>query len=637
MAEKIDLKGSKLPELEGTPKEREIKLKEINDLADALKEDKHKRKSIYKKRYDFYVGNQEGYTTIYGKASGIKTGHPTAVFNYAGKAAQKIAYGLANNPPMVTIPARNRVREDYIEDERNRSQGVEEFVDDVFSRNLFWKKAYRRSCFNQVIMADAAVKCYPVKIEDEWDIKLFSHEKMENVMVAWRGDDPTEFDAVIVEEKRSLKSIEDEFGIVIPEKLAINEEEEKKAQTDDNWQNGEMWKNRKGGELSDGESKAPSVILREYDDEGYYCLMINDQFIEYSIKDNITYPKMKFWTFIHNIPQPRSPWSISDIDYLIQPQIEFNEANNEERSYIRVGAAQRYVAYNMNDFDPESVKTGSGGVIFVDSPDNSSRFEPLQTNVNVFPVDQYLNRVQQTIFDLGVPKVTYGSGGADSGRSKAIDYQSLVELIDFKQDSWELALTQIINKIQYLGDFYFGNKDINEDTDQIEEGINIFKDPETGEFVIRMPRFDWAEVQPVTQADKIVNVLNKVTMGLPFRYAFQEMGYDDVEEVLAEMKREAKDPDLMAYRAKMYEVTQGLVGAQMRAQAMMQSMAAPPPMAGATGGTPAINQAAPTMLPAQGGEGAAQPMAQRGGTTSFSSPKGFINKTRQNLQAAGRG
>lgn len=636
MDEKIDLSDSSLP-MDGTPEEREEKLEEIADLVEALKPDRQKRKNLYKQRYDFYTGKHEEYTTIHGKTTNVKKGHPTAVFNYAGKASQKIAYGLANNPPNVTIPARSSVREDFTEIERLRAQAVEEFVADVCQRNLFWLKGYRRAAFNQVVMADAAIKTYPVKVAGEWDIKIVNHEKMENIMVAWRGDDPTEYDAVIVEEKRTIKSIEDEFGIEIPKQMAMTENKEREEEGSSDWSQGELWRGKKGGELASGETQAPSVILREYDSEDYYCLMINNQYIEFVYKDGETYPKIKYWDFVHNIPQPRSPWSISDIDYMVQPQIEFNEASNEERSYIRVGAAQRYVAYNMDDFDPESVKTGSGGVIFVDSPDNSSRFEPLTTNVNVFPVDSYLNRVQAVMFDMGVPKVTFGSGGADSGRSKAIDYQSLVELIDFKQKSWELALTKVFNKIQLIGEFYFGSDERDEETGETVQGISIFKDPQTEAFVVRMPRFDWSEVMPITAADKIVNVLNKVTMGLPFRYAFQEMGYDDVEAIISEMKREAQDEDLMAFRSKMYQVTQGLVGAQMRAQSQLQSMEAPPPAgAGAPPGAPAVNQGMPVMTPNQGGEAAPRPAAQRGGTTSFSSPQGFIDRTRQNLTAAGR-
>ena len=238
---------------------------------------------------------------------------------------------------------------------------------------------------------------------------------------------------------------------------------------------------------------------------------------------------------------------------------------------------------------------------------------------------------------MGVPKVTYGASGADSGRSKAIDYQSMVDLLIFKRDSWELALDQVMEKIQILGDFYFK--------------YDFFKDPAIEKFVIRHAEFDWADILPVTQGDKVVNVLNKVTMGLPFEYAFKELGYRDVDAILDAMRREAKDEDLMMFRSKMYQLAGGIVEAQKRAQAQIQGMeetpgvaAGSPPAGGEMvtpgfggPGAPAVNQPGPVLSQTQNqGRESSLPMAQRGGTTSFTSPRGFIERTRQNLQAAGR-
>lgn len=623
---KINLSNSKLP-LEGDKKQQKEWSKKIDERLEVLKKDRMERRLMLQRRYDFYTGNQSSYTTIVGRTAKEKKGHANAVFNYAGKTVSKIAYGLANNPPKITIPAR-RVPNKFIEIERARSQGVESFTDEVFRRNRFFKGAYRRACFNQVGMADAALKIYPENkgTEDnpDWEIKIVNHERMDNIMVGWRGDDPAEFDYVITEVKTSIQYIKEQYGIEIPPDLALTKK--KGSETDATgsaWDVGDQWGVKKQGsatKLPTGKTDVPSIILREYDDENVYALKIGTELVELVFKDNKSFPKVKFWVLVNNIPNPGSPWSIADIDYMLDPQVEFNEASNEERDYIRVGANQKYVAYNMSEFDPESIKTGSGGVIFVDNPDGTSRFEPLPTNVNVFPIDSYLNRVQDVMYDLGLPKVTYGAGGADSGRSKAIDYQSMVDLVIYKRDSWELALDKLIEKIQILGNFYFKE--------------DYFKDPATGMFVIRFAEFDWTDILPITQADKVVNVLNKVTMGLPFRIAFKELGYRDVDSIIAQMKEEAKDPDLMLFRSKMWALTGGILTAQQRAQGVVQGMEQGPP---AVPGTPEVNQQTPTLTSSQNeGRERTLPVSQRGGTTSFSSPKGFIARTRQNLEAAGR-
>ena len=623
---KIDLKNSNLP-LEGDKKEQKEWSKKIDDRREVLKKDRMERRLMLQRRHDFYTGDQASYTTIVGRTAKEKKGHANAVFNYAGKTVSKIAYGLANNPPKVTIPSRN-VPEKYMATERARAQGVESFCDDVFRRNRFFKGAYRRACFNQVGMADAALKIYPenkgTAENPNWEIKIVNHERMDNIMVGWRGDDPSQFDYVVTEVKTSIQYVKEQYNIDVPVELALTKKKGAEADKSGSaWASGGQWGTKKEGgpiKLPTGQTDVPSIILREYDDENVYALKIGTELVELVFKDGKSLPKVKFWVLINNIPNPGSPWSLSDIDYMFDPQVEFNEASNEERDYIRVGAAQKYVAYNMADFDPESIKTGSGGVIFVDSPNGDAKFEPLPTNVNVFPIDSYLSRVQGVMYDLGLPKVTYGAGGADSGRSKAIDYQSMVDLVIYKRDAWELALDELIEKIQRLGYFYFKE--------------DFFKDPDSELFVVRYAEFDWTDILPITQADKVVNVLNKVQMGLPFRIAFQELGYRDVDSIIAQMKEEARDPELMLFRSKMWALTGGILSAQQKAQEVVQGMEQGPP---ATPGAPQTNQAGPTLTSSQNeGRESSLPVSQRGGTTTFSSPKGFLARTRQNLEAAGR-
>lgn len=622
----LDLTESKLL-LEGSEEERKEIQDEIKGKIELLEPERLARRTIINKRHDFYIGKHHYYSNVTGKVSGPKDGHANAVFNYAGKSVVKIALSLANNPPMIDFPAR-KVEIEYRQQERIRAQGVEDFVKEVFRDNFFFKGPYRKAVFNQVL-GDGFLKICPVNVgtkdEPDWSIRITSHEKMENLSVAWRSDDPSKFDHVIATMWMTKDSIYREFGIKVPDKRMGQEVESSKPHPDSSHYNNNQYGNNtttsdNANIPPDSRNNINTIRVDEYDDKDKYVIMIDGEMVQHVVKDGETYPDIQFWTPVQNIPNPGYSWSVSDIDFVIDPQVEFNEASNEERNYIRVGANQKFVAYNMDEFDPNSLKTGSGQVIFVSSPDGSARFEPLNTNVNVFPIDAYLNRVQQSMYDLGIPKVTFGAGGADSGRSKTVDYQTLVDLTQHKRDSWELALNQVIEKIQILGHFYYPE-------------LDIFNDPSSDMFVIRYPDYDWAEVTPLTQSDKIVNVLNKVTMGLPFRLAFKELGYKDVEEVIESMKEEAQDADLMMFRAKMYEVSQGLVGAQARAQQQMQGMNETNPMASPPG-APSVNQASPVM-DNQGSEGGTRPVSQSGGTTSFSSPAGVIGMNRQNQEAGG--
>ncbi len=612
----LDLSESKLI-LEGTPKEQKEWSKKIDEAIDDLRQDKNERKQVYTRRRDFYTGNQGDYSNIVGviRDTKQKKGHTNQVVNYAGKTCTKIAFGLANNPPKLTCPPLD-INDDI---EEIRAQAVEDYIESIFSdkANKFWKGTYRRCCFIQSEFGDSAIKVYPMGDK----IKILGHDDMSTLMVGWNGN-PGEYDFVITEMLLTAKNIYDQFGIKINEKALGKYEEKSVTGTTSSWDSNNNWGTKSTGKAGEaifptGKNTIPRAKVIEYDSDNIYAIKIEDELVQLIFKNDLDFPKMKFWTIIPNIPNPPSPWSIADIDYLIDVQVELNENDNRSADHLRVGNVQRYVAYNMNDFDPESLKTSSGQVIFINDPDGKSRFEPLQTNINNFPDDQYNVRKMQQMFDMGLPKVNYGSSGADSGRSKAIDYQSSIDLTNFKRDAWELALQEICEKIQISGHFLLPDVDWFLNTD--------------GEFVIRGVEFDWTDILPLSQSDKIVNIANKFNMiGLSLEQAYKELGYRNPAALIEELKKELSDPNLMILRSKAWQLSEGLLQAQNQAATLAQSNASetPPP----AGTTP--NQAGP-MLNTSENTGASKPMATRGGTTAYSSAMGLIERMGQNKQAQG--
>lgn len=611
----LDLKNSKL-QLEGTKEDRDAWQARIEKYTQALQPDRSDRKNIYKKRRDFYTGNQGDYSNIVGVVKDIKNkrGHVNQVTNYAGKTCVKIAYGLANNPPKITIPPLDAADEI----ETARAQAVQDDVDRILNdkKNRFWKKTYRRCSFNQVELGDAAFMVFP-DVENK-QIRITPHDDMGSLMVGWNGYDPEDFDFVIAELHLTPTKILEDFGIVVNEKKIPNIKQEDVSSGA--WSQNQQWatgtNTQQKNNLPSGKTNLSTLKVTYFDCSECYAILIEGQMVNYSKKNDQNFPKVKFWTMVHNIPNPPSSWSIADIDYLIDAQIELNDNDNRTADYLRVGGVQRYVAYNMTDFDPESIKTSSGQVIFVNDPDGKSRFEPLQTNINNFPSDQYAARKSSHLYDMGLPKVNYGSSGADSGRSKAIDYQSSVDLTIFKRDAWELALQDLVEKIQIFQHFLHPELDFYND-------IN-------GEFVVRQAEFDWTDIVPITQSDKIVNIANKFNMiGIPFEQAYKELGYRNPKAMVATLKKELADPELMTLRSKMWQLSSGILEAQNQAATMAQSNGSE--MMG-----PAAPQGGAPMLTSDQNTQGSQPMASRAGTTSYSSPGGMIEKARQNMGARGQ-
>lgn len=609
----LDLTNAKTI-LQGTEINQAYWSKKIDDYKEDLKIDRQERAQIYKKRKDFYEGNQGAYTNITGniKDTKQKKGHNNHVVNYAGKTITKIAFGMANNPPNITVPGLDEADEL----ESVRAQAVEDFIYETFNsrENRFWKKGYRRSVFGQATYGDIGIKTFI----QNGKIRIVTHDDPSALMVSWNNYDTGEFDCVICEVYLTAEAIEEQYGIKV-NKLAMAKGPDKSKQSSTgSWDSNEFGTkgvNTTGqANLPTGKNNVGKLCVTEYDSSSVYAIKIEGKLVQLILKDDEEYPKIKYWTIIGNVPNPPSPWSIADIDYLIDLQVELNDNNTRTADYLRVGGVQRYLAYNLSGFEGDQIKTGSGQVISVNSPDGSGRFEPLQTNINNFPADQYHNRIMGHLYDLGLPKVNYGASGADSGRSKAMDYQSSIDLTVFKRDAWELGLQDICEKIQVLGNYLLGDK------------VNWFTDQE-GNFIVRNVEFDWNDILPVSAADKIVNVANKVNMiGLPIKQAFKELGYRNPDKLYEMLVQEMKDPNMMIIRSKMWQLTEGLMQAQNAS--MIQSQDEMPASAGA-------NQSFPTLTSDQNTEGS-KPMAQKGGTTSYSSAQGLIARTRQNMNAQGR-
>lgn len=590
--------------LEGSKDERDAFKEKVKGYIKSLEGEQSERKRINEIRRDFLLGNQASYTNIIGLQKKEKRGHTNAVFNYAGKTCIKIYYGLSNNPPNLKIPG-IPVDPNLYKIESVRAQGVEDFLDHVLFLNRFWHHTYPRTVMNQITSASGAIKVFFDPKTKQ--IKLIHKEKMNDLLVGWRGDDAASFDFVIDRNQVTQASVEREFGIRVLPGAFEGDVQDETMVGGSHEEGGEYGTRSKTSTLSpivpSGKTNLPKVWRTDYWDDKINMILINDEVVQYVEHTWGFNP----WVLVPNIHVPGNPWGLSDIDFLIDPQIEYNEGSNDERDFIRAAVNIKYVAKNMEDFDPESLKTGSGQVIFVEGDD--SDFAALPQPVNTFPAETYLTRVKKAIHDLGVPEVAYGTAGGDSGRSKAIDYQSLVDVIDDKRKNWTLALNEIAERIQILGYKYFPKE--------------FFKNPETKEFEVRPIELDWNEIVPLTSSERVVNVVNKVSAGiLSINSALSELGYKDVEKEIEKLRQEERDPELATIRHK---VTELIPGVQEAAQQQMveQAQAAPP-------------SAAPTLTTGQNTEGK-KPMSTGATKTAFSSPKGFIARTRQNMEAAGEG
>lgn len=605
-SDKVDLTNSKL-EIELTDdKEIERVQAEIVANIKGAASDKEKRKRIYDKRRDFVAGRQEGYTNIIGLTQKSKEGHADQVVNYVGRSAVKLYHAVGNNPPNIKTLPLSRTNEI----EGLRSQSVEDFIDRVFWRNKWWKQGYKRAVMNQVVIADFGVKVYFDSSKKE--IKITQAEKMENLLVGWRSDDALEYDWVAHTSRMSIDFIEKQWGIKVKPDITPKNGSASGS-------HGDEWNTERTSSVNipvgdEDAQTQPMATVTEYTTDELYVILIDEVICEY-VKHEWGFNP---WVLGHSLHMPGKSWSKSYIDDLMSPNIELNEVRNDARDYIRTASNAKYVARNMSDFDPGSIKPGSGQVIFIDGPD--SDFSTLTQTVNTYPVDNYVNMTKSFIHDMLVPEVGFGSSGSDSGRKSAIDYQTILDVTTDLRDSWELVLDEVIERIQILGSKYFPN-------------VDFWKNPDTDEFEIRMVEFGWEDVMPISASDKIVNIMNKFQMGLPFEKTFDELGYKDPRAIIEMMKQEAEDPVLVEYRAKLYQYMKGAVQAQKEAAIQAQEIETTPESLSGPAGAPTINAPSPILVSSEN-QGGLKPMSARGGTTSYTSGQGLIDREKQNLIAS---
>ena len=587
MVKELDLSKSKLPieiDEQEVDKVQESILKKV-----ALTEsDRNKRKKEYKRRREFFAGKQESYTNIVGLTQKSKKGHADQVVNLAGRSVTKIYHSTSNTPPQVKVLPIDQ--KDELE--MLNAQAVEDFQERVFWKNRFWKQGYKRACLNQAVDADFAVKTYVDPETNE--IRIVNAEKMENIAVGWRSDDAMEYDWVANRELMSTDAIKNLWGIEVEPDVKIKGQESSGLQ-------GDEWgvKGKQVGEFTSAtqdEPTQPMAYVTEFATDTVYAILINEKIVSY-VKHQYGFNP---WVIGHSLHIPGKAWSKGLIDDLMSPNVELNEVLNDDRDYIRTASNTKFVARNMSDFNPESIKPGSGQVIFVDGAD--SDFSTLTQTVNTYPVDTYIGHIRGFIHDLLVPAVGFGSSTSDSGRSKAIDFQTIVDVTDDLRIAWELVLDGISERIQKLGFKYFGG----------DYWLNS-----QGQFEVRMCEYSWTDIVPITQSERVVDVLNKFQMGLPFVKVWEELGYKDPQAILELMKRETEDPLLSAYRSKMYNIFPGIQQGMAQSQAAMQQNP---------------NQPAP-MLTSSQNDGMSLPVSARGGTTSVSTPEGMMATAQQNQLA----
>lgn len=556
--------------LDGSPQEREVVKEVVKAYVDLTKVDVEERGKIYKKRRDFFEGNQQLYTNVVGLKSKEKAGHILAVFNYVWRMSSRLTQALTNSPMRFKV----KPADEASEIESIRAEMEENWIKKVLKDNHFYDVIFNRNVTIQIRDADFAIKC--TVEEDERtgkQIKIKWAENMEKLHVIWDDTTGMEYSAVVYRDLWSVERISREFNgykaTPIPQDNSASAGYSEGSH--DNDQYGVKTATITGAKVPSGKSRIPSAWV--VDTWGWFkvldditrqpvwkmcnVIMINEDVVQF-VKTDYEYNP---WMIGHSFDNPGTPWSISFLDNLIDAQTELNDRTSEEGDMIRIGANQKYVVTNMPNFDTSSIKTGSGQVIFIEG--ENADFKPLEVNVNPFPTETYINRALEHMFALGIPKIALATGSAPyTGKVAAMQYQPVSDLVESLRGKWTPILYELIKRIQDYSDKFFPET----------RSFTYSFDESTGQSYpnIREVEFEWDSILPQSQSESIVDASTLFDRDvLPVKRYLERAGYQDPMSIIKELKKEARDTELATIRSKFRQFSPGVIQGQIEARRKM--------------------------------------------------------------------
>lgn len=553
--------------LDGTPKLQEAIKSEVVKTIKDLEPDVSHRKSAYRIRRDMFEGKHHKYTNIPGLTNKEKEGHISAVFNYVSKMGRTVvrkSVGGSFKFRVVEEDASNEI-------ESVRAEGVENWISKVLRDNKFEKSILKRGATVQVRDADFALKCYVVENPDgSREIKIDLVDDMEKLYVQWDDASGREFSKIAYIDFWSETKVLREFPNVdlndVPARsevkgTAVGEHgDEYAADTD-----GEKFSTKNLSPGYKGKNKKHQIVdywgwhdiedkfgIKEFKPINMVLLGTGEdaQILQFVITE---YRKLP-WFIGHSYPNPGKPWSSAFIDNLFDANIELNDRTGEEGDMIRAGANKKYVAFNMSDFDAQSLSNNTGQVIFIEGED--ADFRQLQDSTNTFPSESYKNSVMEHLFNLGIPQVALAAGsGPYTGRAGAIQYQPVADIVGDLRDEWDVVLYDLFEMIQWYGIDYFPEV---RDLFTISEwdGEGNYYDVGIGP---RRVELDWDNPIPLAQSDAVVDAATMFDRkALPLKRFLEMGGFSDVNAVIKELKAEARDPELAGIRVGPDELTESV-------------------------------------------------------------------------------
>lgn len=379
------------------------------------------RKAGYNTLRDFFDGDQWQY-----KPDG---GQSTRTYNFLRGVVTNYTAFMVNEPLEVDIPPID-ITDDI---EVARAEEKERLVKDVFDDNAF-DLQFEMAVQNGSLLGDSII-LGPFYNEEEDRIELYNVKKPENVRIIWYDDNYTRVYGFIhhyfVAEEIAYKTwgkLAEEKGVTFETTLA-----------DEN------------GNSAYNNSARRMVKVMDCWTDSTRVLIVGNRSLKRDDHD---------WGFVPilhvvNMTHPEEPFGISDIEDLLDAQVDYNEKLSELNEIIQQTAFPWIFGKNLQ---PSEIQSGKLNLIDLG---DEAEFMPDPRNKRSDDLNAEITRRSSTLYQLsGLNENIFGGQTvrAVTGRALSVLMQTVNNRIKGRQARWSIALKELVGNIFRLVEIYGGEE-----------------------------------------------------------------------------------------------------------------------------------------------------------------------------------
>lgn len=447
----------------------------------------------YKRLRQFYDGDQ----WLYPKEGGGNQ----RVYNFCRQIALTYTYFLSNEPPEFDCPARD-INDDL---EVALAEEREHILNAILDDNKF-PLVFEAAVHNASVLGDAMIfgpYIEKVKVGKKIipRIRFQNVKRPENVRILWSDESWTEMDGFIFHWRMSVNKAKEIWG---------EELKKRKINLSQNYPVSQY--------TTEEETKYPMVTVLQYWDRRYMMTLFNGQVIDF-VKHDWGFLPLEY---VRNIEHPYRMWGISDLEDILDAQLEFNEIQGDIRDIISQDAKKKILTSNIAAGGLGEYKAGVMQIIDLGE---DAVVHPFPPSTSTGMAEAYKEGIKNNIYNLSmISEILFGSKGAMnlSGRGMSVLMQNVNNKVKAKQMRWVVALKSLAKNIFILCEKYF---------------------PESRKII--QGNYDVDIFFPTVLIRNLTDEINKFNMKLQSQYTtMKNIGVSSPKDEIKRMKAEWEDLSL---------------------------------------------------------------------------------------------